>query len=184
MKKAVKVIGDVLFWVVIVGVLLFSAAFALNKSPEKNLFGYRAYNILSGSMEPELKKGDLVVVKVTPPEDIQVGDVVTYYPGGDPATTVTHRVIHTMMDGNQIILQTQGDAVEQPDPTFPGKDVVGVVSFHIPVIGGVVLWMQTHVVMTVVIAALVLLLCYLLGKLLQKEENDAHDKNPLEREKE
>lgn len=170
MKKAVKVIGDVLFWVVILGVLLFSAAFALNKSPEKNLFGYRAYNILSGSMSPELKKGDLVFVKVMPPEEIQIGDIVTYYPGGDSTTPVTHRVIQTMMDGEQIVLQTQGDAVDQPDPEFPGEYAVGVVNASIPVLGGVILWMQTHLALTAVIAVLLILFFFLLGKLLQKDE--------------
>ena len=144
MSKARRILSDVIFVVVIAAIVLGSLLFALNRDPEKTIFGYRAYNILSGSMEPELSVGDLVIVKAVPAEEIQTGDIVTYYPTEQGGATVTHRVVRTFLEDGQIVLETQGDAVNQTDPMFYGDAVIGVVVFHIPLLGAVIAWIQQH----------------------------------------
>lgn len=91
MKKFGQILGDVVFVVLIVALLGGSLMFALNQDPNKTFLGFRAYNVLSGSMEPELSKGDMVIVKAVPAEELQTGDIVTYYPTDEVGTTVTHR---------------------------------------------------------------------------------------------
>ncbi len=149
MKKFVQILGDVIFVVLIVALLGGSLMFALNQDPNKTFLGFRAYNVLSGSMEPELSKGDLVIVKAVPAEELQTGDIVTYYPTDEVGTTVTHRVVNTLMKDGQVLIETKGDAVDQTDPMFPGDAVIGVVVFHVPLLGAAVAWIQTHLVLSI-----------------------------------
>jgi signal peptidase len=71
-------------------------------------FGARPLTVLSGSMEPTLATGDVVVVKRVGPGDVRVGDVVTYRaPDGD---LITHRVRAVRRRGSGFELVTRGDA--------------------------------------------------------------------------
>jgi signal peptidase len=71
-------------------------------------FDARPLTVLSGSMEPTLTPGDVVVVKRIAPADARVGDVVT---SRDPrGRLVTHRVRSVRPRGTHFELVTQGDA--------------------------------------------------------------------------
>ncbi|MBO4247642.1 signal peptidase I [Halomicrobium sp. IBSBa] len=107
--------------------------------------------VLSGSMEPALSPGDVIIVDGSGP--VGVGDVITY-DGGD-AVPVTHRIV-AVEDGAFV---TQGDANENPDTgTVTRADVLGRVALTIPLIGYVILWVQTPAgYVTLVVAPLVLL---------------------------
>lgn len=67
--------------------------------------------VLSGSMEPALPVGSLVVVRPVDPADVRIGDVITFLPHPDDPTVVTHRVtgITHRTDGGRTFT-TQGDA--------------------------------------------------------------------------
>lgn len=70
--------------------------------------GARPLTVLSGSMEPTLATGDVVVVERIRPQDVHVGDVVTYR---DPdGSLVTHRVRGVRPRGERVELITRGDA--------------------------------------------------------------------------
>lgn len=45
------------------------------------LMGYEIYDIVSGSMEPEIPVGSVIYVKAAAPEDIQEGDVIAFRRG-------------------------------------------------------------------------------------------------------
>jgi signal peptidase len=108
--------------------------------------------ILSGSMEPALSPGDVVIVAAT--ADIAAGDIVTFDDGNDVPTT--HRVVGTQ-DGQFV---TKGDANEEPDsqPVAPA-DLVGRVVLTIPLVGHVILWANTPTgYVAMVVAPLALLL--------------------------
>ncbi len=64
--------------------------------------------VVSNSMDPTLKKGDLVVVRGVSPEDIAIGDVIVYH---NPlqGVAVVHRVIDIKRDGDELIFYTKGD---------------------------------------------------------------------------
>lgn len=102
-----------------------------------------SYVVLSGSMEPELSPGDVIFVYAVDPGSIQAGDVVTYATGGSDVPT-THRVtevIYTDDVPSGVLLNTKGDANEDPDPApRPAGDVVGrVPAVSLPVVGEVFL---------------------------------------------
>jgi signal peptidase len=71
-------------------------------------FGARPLTVLSGSMEPTLATGDVVVVEHVRPEQVRVGDVVTYR--NPEGSLVTHRVraIHRGRERYSVV--TKGDA--------------------------------------------------------------------------
>ncbi|MBW8750058.1 MAG: signal peptidase I [Propionibacteriales bacterium] len=72
--------------------------------------GGTAYTVLTGSMRPTMPPGTLVVVRPVKPEQIAVGDVVTYQiESGDP-TVATHRVVAVGID-------MKGDANNVDDPS-------------------------------------------------------------------
>ena len=107
--------------------------------------------ILSGSMEPAVSPGDVVIVDASAP--IAVGDIITFDDGNEVPTS--HRVI-AIEDGQYI---TQGDANQNPDaqPVAPG-DALGRVTLAIPYLGHVILWVNTPLgYVSLVVAPLVLL---------------------------
>ncbi|ELZ98933.1 peptidase S26B, signal peptidase [Haloferax mucosum ATCC BAA-1512] len=101
-----------------------------------------SYVVLTGSMEPSIGAGDVVILDERPTDTIAEGDVITFAPGGYGSKSdvrVTHRVVevHERTDG--LYFETKGDANEDPDPGLVRADrVVGVVMFHIPWFGYVV----------------------------------------------
>ena len=92
--------------------------------------------VLSGSMEPTLSPGDVVIEVNADRKNPQVGDIVTYVGkriDGTPVAKFTHRVIGFDEKNNLIM---QGDANPTPDTQHPTKDdLVGVALFAIPLIG-------------------------------------------------
>ena len=115
---------------IMVSVVILLTVLMARSGEVPNLFGYSAFRVATGSMEPELPVGALIVTRKTDPEAIREGDVITFY-SRDPAlngATNTHRVVGIEENGGQRIFHTKGDAnpVEDAYVTL-AADVVGVV---------------------------------------------------------
>ena len=142
-----------LFFLVIISGILF---YKFDSSSQRSFFGYRFYTVLSNSMKkikPEQQgnfvAGDMVIVKVTPPEDIMVGDIMTFYPKTKEENYVTHRVIKVIppkTTGESSHFMTQGDANNLADAEISGEQVVGKVVFNIPKLGLVTTFVQINIV--------------------------------------
>ncbi len=95
------------------------------------LMGYGVYNVVSGSMAPEIPVGSAVYVKETPPEEIAEGEVIAFWSGD---SVVVHRVVK-----NQVVegeFTTKGDANAGEDlNSVAYSDLIGRVTNHFPVIG-------------------------------------------------
>ncbi len=70
--------------------------------------------VKSGSMEPVLHVGDVILMEPADPHDIQVGDVIIFYKPGTNQLIV-HRVVRKTQQG----LYTRGDANPGIDPWSP-----------------------------------------------------------------
>src|SRR5688500_6309775 len=71
---------------------------------------YRTLTVLSGSMAPSYRPGDVVVVRPADPRTLRAGDVLTYsIPVGDHAV-VTHRITEIVEAGRSPVVRTRGDA--------------------------------------------------------------------------
>ena len=102
--------------------------------------GYRGVAILSGSMEPKISTGDLVLVDSISAGQMKVGDVVTFQ--SEAGFSITHRVtqLNAKPDG-AIAVQTRGDANPVPERwnTTP-EATVGRVVATVPEIGTLTRW--------------------------------------------
>ena len=93
--------------------------------------GYETYNVTSGSMEPALPVGSVIYVQYVEPETVKTDDIIAFFSGG---SVVTHRVVNNnLFEGK---FTTKGDANPMVDfSDVPYSDLVGVVKYHIPVLG-------------------------------------------------
>jgi len=136
-SRAIKTLSTAGFLIL---VLLMVASFTVYILPH---FGWRTDNLSSGSMEPELKSGDLVVTRPVAPEAVEVGDIIVFYSTDAHENLVSHRVV-SIERNSSISFLTQGDAYGAPDPyLIPARNLVGQVFFHIPVLGHMVAFMKT-----------------------------------------
>ena len=89
--------------------------------------------IYSGSMNPAIRVGDIVVVSEMNSDDIGVGDVIAYRLA---ESTTIHRIVDVKTQEGRIEFITQGDANNSPDPEpVQQGQVLGKVVFTIPKIG-------------------------------------------------
>jgi signal peptidase len=96
--------------------------------------------VVSGSMEPNINKGDLLFLKGENPEKIEVGDVIVYDAQGlwegAPEDPIVHRVIDIDEEDGDLLFITKGDANEYKDEEpVPEDHVLGVVVGRIPYVG-------------------------------------------------
>jgi signal peptidase I len=95
------------------------------------LMGYEIYDVVSGSMEPELPVGSVVYVEPTAPEDLAVGDIAAYSSGD---SVITHRVTQNRLVEGEIYTQGDANAAEDFTPV-PYDQVIGRVQYHLPLLG-------------------------------------------------
>ncbi|MFP7833840.1 signal peptidase I [Marisediminicola sp. LYQ134] len=120
-----------------VGLLALVVALAAILIVVPKLAGATPLTILTSSMEPGLPPGTLIVVEPVDPDELVIGDVVTYQiRSGDP-TVITHRIIGitAVTDGTRTF-QLQGDNNSDPDPeAVLEEQVQGRVWYSVPYVG-------------------------------------------------
>ena len=90
--------------------------------------------VMSGSMEPALPVGSVVLVRPVDPEAVAVGDIITFRRQGSP-DFVTHRVVEVVNE-ESLSFRTRGDANEEPDTSsVPADALRGRVWVTIPYLG-------------------------------------------------
>ncbi len=134
MKKTMEYLGFALV------IVLMLASVLTYLAPH---LGWRVDAVASGSMEPYLKVGSLVVTRPVDPEAIAVGDIITFKAVTVGETLITHRVIG-VEKGSLFYFITKGDANGRHDPFgVPARNVVGKVYFHLPYAGYVTEFLKT-----------------------------------------
>jgi signal peptidase len=95
----------------------------------------------SGSMEPAIKTGGIVVIK--PSGTYSVGDVITFGPDTKTQVPTTHRVV-AISSGPNPVYTTKGDANDASDPASTHRsDIEGKVLLTIPYIGFILAFART-----------------------------------------
>ncbi len=98
--------------------------------------GFQSFAVLSGSMEPTIGTGDVVVVRSIAPLEARVGDVVTFRSPENPGKLVTHRAVSIQAAGETVSFVTKGDAntgIERWAIATGGT--IGKVEYRIPKLG-------------------------------------------------
>lgn len=108
------------------------------------VFGFKVYGVLTGSMEPAYPTGSLIYVRKVDPNDLVVGDVITF--SLSPNVIATHRIVSIVPDENNPAyrrFQTKGDANKSVDASLVDPSaIIGRVSFCIPMLGDIANYIQ------------------------------------------
>lgn len=172
--QTIKKVWGIVSWV-LVCVVVLAAVFLMGS----RLLGYRVFNIVSGSMEPVYRVGDLIYVQEVDPNTVQPGDVITFVLNED-LVVATHRVVR--IDAEKQRFYTKGDANETEDGgSVHFKNLIGVPRFKIPGLGYVADFIQKAPGLYITIAAVaVLLLLAFLPDLARKKPLPKADPAALE----
>lgn len=127
--KALGTIISLLSWVIII---VFGVLFASTFLGNFPIQGTRSLVVLSGSMEPTIRIGDIIIVR--PKESYGKNDTVTFR--STDGRIVTHRIVEEKKDGNKTVFTTKGDANRSEDQdTITQGDILGTVVLVVPKIG-------------------------------------------------
>lgn len=135
-NKYLKIIKEIIFYISIF-IFLMIVIFSIMGS--NGIGGYKAFNILTGSMSPNINPGSLIITKDIDENNIIQNDVITFR-GSSINTITTHRVVEVIKEKNgNIKFQTKGDANDVLDPMLVGQElVVGKVICSIPYLGSII----------------------------------------------
>lgn len=117
MKIVFRIIkGLITAFLCVVLLLVIFQKFTKNKVALGNIY---IFQVVSESMMPEYKIGDIIVTKKTSPVSLDVGDDVTYVASvvDMKEITITHRIIKKREENGKYYFTTQGinNAIEDPE---------------------------------------------------------------------
>ena len=137
--------------VIVAVVVLLAVAFV-----GVRVVGLQPFTVLSGSMEPTYHTGSLIYVKSVEPQDVHVGDPITFVLNED-LVVATHRVIE--IDAENERFYTKGDANESADGSpVHFNNLIGVPVFTIPLLGYVANFVTNPPGMYIALAGVAVLL--------------------------
>jgi signal peptidase len=111
----------------------------------------RPVAVVSGSMEPAVPTGALVLHGSQPASELVVGDIVTVR-RTDADGVVTHRIVHIEPRGDgKYALTLRGDNNKKDDPTPYVVDKADRLYLSIPKLGGTLMWMRANPIATAAI---------------------------------
>mgnify|MGYP000027211344 CR=1 FL=1 len=133
-------------------ILIIQSAIQPKETPE--LVGIKSYVIISGSMQPELNIGDIVIVKKV--EDLQEGDIISFRQG---QSVITHRINEVIYEDGKTKYITKGDNNNTQDSGYvTPEQVEGVFQFKISRLGNLAMFVQTPIGMIVCLSIPVIIL--------------------------
>lgn len=182
MKTLVNIIKKIVIVILSVVLLLNIYIIVQTKThPDKvpNVFGYKPFIVLSGSMESTIHVGDLVFVKIINPEELKENDIIAFRDKENLVTT--HRIKGLKTVNGETCYITKGDANNTEDQGLVcQKDVEGKYVSRIAKIGNAILFIQEPLGFAVMLMSvfIVLLLVYVVGN---KKSNDTIEMTEEER---
>lgn len=148
--KVLKIIGQFILCLILIFFILLNI-FSMNN---KSLFGFRIYRVISGSMQPALQIGDVIIVKKS--NNYYERDIITYSNG---LTTITHRII--AINNDEVI--TKGDANEVDDKPINKEQIIGKFFFRISNFSLFSMILSKNVIYLIMIFLLVLIFLLVIG---------------------
>lgn len=131
LKRICKILNNIIICILIVFAIIMFVP---------KLLGWQNLVVLSGSMEPNISVGSMIIVSDIEPETLKPGDVITFQV--NDSTLVTHRVVSNNIELKQVI--TKGDANDVNDATpVEYSHIIGKLFISIPFLGYLSISMQS-----------------------------------------
>ena len=158
-KKIIKNIFKAIIYPIIILVLICNIILLVQKiiTPDKiaTIFGYKAFVISSGSMEPTLNIGDIVIIKETKQEQISKGNIITFRKDG---YNITHRINDIIEKDGEKYYQTKGDKNTTTDADLVKyEEIEGVYVFKIDKIGSIITYAQNTTTIIIIVCVIYLI---------------------------
>ena len=137
--KILRNIFNAVYWLLISALIIIAAssAFSALKIPG----GLKMLVVQSGSMEPTIKTGSVILIKKQ--DTYSTGDIISFVGAGSDSTT--HRVTKTNIVKGKEIFNTKGDVNKGEDQEKVGIDsVLGKTVFTIPYLGYLIAFTKTQ----------------------------------------
>ena len=149
MKKYCKYIVCTFLIIILIYNIIIIIKSLVNPNKTPSFLGIKTYIIVSGSMEPNLNIGDIVIVRET--DNIKKGDIISFR---ENMEIITHRVNDIKLFDDEIKYQTKGDNNNSVDIELVElKNIEGKVINKIPKIGNVLLLLQKKEIIIFAIVA-------------------------------
>lgn len=188
-KNKIKKFMTIITYMLLVPLLIYNISLILqavmNPSKTPSFWGIKAYVIVSGSMQPELEIGDIVIVKEVEEDELKEKDIISFREG---QTVITHRITNIETIENKKQFKTKGDNNNAEDSNVITIDEIeGKVINSVPHLGKIALVLQDKIA---IIFIMLLFYAYFVksDKVRKKKENRRikrleYEKGRLENEK-
>jgi len=178
-ERILRRIIDILLTIVIYNIVLVTIS-AMNRIEQITIFDYRAYVITTNSMEPKIKKGDVVIVKQEKEEDLKVNDIITFKKG---ESKITHRITSISKKDDKNLFITKGDNNKIEDTEgVTYEDILGKEVVRLPFIGKIITLLNNQIVFLIFI--FLLLVLYFWRIVIEEKKENRREKRVEEIKKE
>lgn len=183
-KNPLNIIGIILCIVLvpilIMNLILIVKSFA-DPDSVPSINGYSPLIVLTESMDPDIKAGDLIITKSIDKNDIEVGMTVSFFdPNSDSGAVVTHQIIEKIIQDGQVLYRTKGINNNIADRELvPEDNVIGeYTGTRFAGLGSIVLFAQSTwglvicILIIVILFGIFILSSYLCNKKRSAESTD------------
>ncbi len=135
-NKALNIILKTIKYIFVVMFILFVFMVCLQRFSNNriSIFNFRLFTVISGSMEPKYKIGDVLIAVETDPKDIKVGDAISYLgaKGSFKDKVITHEVVGIeVTKAGKYRFKAKGLANVVEDPIVEESQIYGVVKYKV-----------------------------------------------------
>ena len=176
-KKIFKIIKGIINTIIVIVVMSFVLIVCLQRfSGNKISFlDYRMFTVVTGSMEPKYKIGDVLIAKEKDPSEIKIGDAISYLAtkGEIKNNVVTHEVVNITKDENgKYLFHSKGLSNLVEDPVVHEEQLYGVVVHKAKLLSFIRKIISTDIGMLlfIIIPILYIIVSEMVATLIEKEE--------------
>lgn len=151
-KRKLKNFLSIVINILLIPILIYNLSLIvqaiLNPKKTPSFLGIKTYVIISGSMQPELNIGDIVIVEEVDKEELKKEDIISFRKG---QSVVTHRISEIINENENITFKTKGDNNNTEDSgTINFEMIEGKVIKIVPNIGKISLALQNKLVIILI----------------------------------
>lgn len=185
-SKRIHTIGRIIsaiLYLILIPIIIFNFTLIIksfikpNETPD--FWGYKSLVIVSGSMEPTIKKQDAILVKKIPEEEIKVNDIISFTTKNQ--INVTHRVIEIQEENGIKKYTTKGDNNNTEDKEkITYEQIEGKYQFRINQFGMVIQILKSKVTLFLLVIAIILI-TYYQGRIKKKKQERKQKREKYEK---
>ena len=177
-KNWASIVTNIVIVLLIIIIIVNSSLIVRGNSKESlpDIFGYKFLVVLTDTMENELDKGDLIIIKER--DEYNIGDIVSFRYSDD--SIVTQKIESVLENGKKTQYQVGNELL-----TINKSDIEGACKVKIAWVGNILLFLSTPQGMCLYIAFIVLI--FIIGLVVsnikakkEKNKSDTSDEEEID----